>query len=196
MTENMTENDTILDELDTSWLTEFENDDNDYHHYYSEDVSYINLNCVYINTNNEIEKVKTEIVIFKTPGILSRDEVLSIIKSNTYSNKDKYSLLSILKFNIDVEPNNINSFLKNNDKNIGDHFLHTIKHIDSIQFNKTISMFQDMNTLTIIFYIRTLVELLSFQSQVERRCLPSTRPFTHNASGQPFTAPTVIPLVI
>ena len=152
MTENMTENDTILDELDTSWLTEFENNDNDYHHYYSEDVSYINLNCVYINTNNEIEKVKTEIVIFKTPGILSRDEVLSIIKSNTYSNKDKYSLLSILKFNIDVEPNNINSFLKNNDKNIGDHFLHTIKHIDSIQFNKTISMFQDMNTLTIIFY--------------------------------------------
>lgn len=146
----------ILDELDTSWLETFENSQNDYQCYYADDVSYIELYCIYINNNNEIEKVKTEKLILKTHGIISRDEVLSIIKNNSYLASVKYSLLSILKFNIDIEPINLIHFFKNNDKNIGDHFLHTVKHIDAIQFNKTINMFQDMNSLTIIFYKKNI----------------------------------------
>ena len=37
-----------LFELDTSWIDEFEKMDNDYKSYYAEDVSFINLHCIYI----------------------------------------------------------------------------------------------------------------------------------------------------
>jgi hypothetical protein len=146
-------NDDLL-ELDTSWLDEFEKTDNDYKSYYAEDVSFINLHCIYINNFNEITKVHEEKILFKTPGLLSREEVLGLIKRNTFLHNTKYSLLSILKFNINIEPINLKTFLRSKDSavNIGKHFLQPIKNIDSISFVKTIGMFQDINDLFIIFH--------------------------------------------
>jgi hypothetical protein len=148
--------DEMLDELDTSWLDEFEKNDNDFMDYYSEELSFINLNCIYIDNNSEIESVTEERIIFKKPGIISRDEVLSIIKNNHSLSNQKYSLLSILKFNIDIEPINLNNFLRNKNQNIGNDFLENIKNIDAIPFNKSISLFHDLNTLTLIFYKKNI----------------------------------------
>ena len=152
MSDIINDSDIMLDELDTSWLDEFERNDNNYSDYYSEELSFIKLNCIYINNNSEIERVTEERIIFQTPGIISRDEVLSIIKNNNYLSNQKYSLLSILKFNIDLEPINLNNFLRNNNQNIGNSFLQNIKNIEAIPFNRSISLFHDLNTLTFIFY--------------------------------------------
>ena len=147
-------NDDDLFELDTSWIDEFEKMDNDYKSYYAEDVSFINLHCIYINNLNEITKVHEEKILFKTPGLLTREEVLGLIKRNTFLHNTKYSLLSILKFNINIEPINLKTFLRSKECafKIGNHFLQPIKNIDSISFDKTIGMFQDINDLFIIFY--------------------------------------------
>ena len=154
-TNNTNVNETInetIDELDASWIQEFENLDNEYKHYYTEDITFIKVHSIYVNKNNEIDKMNEEKILLKTHSLLPKDDLLSIIKRNSFSNNIKYSLLSILKFNINIEPQHLTNFLKKKDKTIGDHFLQSVKNIDSIKFDKTISMFQDINDILIIFH--------------------------------------------
>jgi hypothetical protein len=150
MTENI--NESLLEELDSSWIEEFENLDREYKSYYTEDISFIRFHAIYINKEDEIEKVREEKILLKTPGLISRDELLGLIKRNTYSNNIKYFLLSILKFNIGIEPIHLKNFLRHKNIHIGNHFLQSIKHIDGIKFEKSISMFHDLNDLLIVFH--------------------------------------------
>jgi hypothetical protein len=139
-------------DLDSSWLEEFENLEKVYKDFYTESITFTKLRTIYVNKSNEIEKMNEEKILFKNKGVLTKEELISIIKHNSFSNKVKYSLLSILKFNIDLEPIYIKSFIKNKLSSNGQHFLHSIRHIDDIPFDKTISMFQDLNELIIVFH--------------------------------------------
>jgi hypothetical protein len=145
------DNDNIED-LDFSWINEFEKIDSEYNIYYTEDLSFIKIHSIYINNNNEIEKVTEEKFFLKNPGFLQKEELLGIIKHNSFSNKIKYSLLSILKFNINLEPIHLKTFLRNKNPNIGVNFLTSIKHLDTIKFDKSITLFHDINELLIIFH--------------------------------------------
>jgi hypothetical protein len=146
------DNDDTIADLDISWIQDFEKIDNEYKNYYTEDISFIRIHSVYINKNNEIEKVREEKMLLKTLGILQKEELLSIIKHNAFSNEIKYSLLSILKFNINLEPIHLKTFLRNKNSDIGTQFLHSVKNIDSIKFDKSITMFHDINEIIIIFH--------------------------------------------
>jgi len=64
----------------------------------------------------------------------------------------KYSVLSILKFNLNIEPLHLKTFLRSKNANIGGLFLQSVKNIDTIKFEKSISMFHDINELFIIFH--------------------------------------------
>jgi len=141
-----------IEDLDLSWVHEFEKIDNEYKMYYTEDISFIRIHTIYINTNNEIEKIREEKLLLQTHGTLEKEELLSIIKHNSFSNQIKYSLLSILKFNINIEPIHLKTFLRNKNPAIAAPFLQSIKHIDTIKFEKSISMFHDINELIIIFH--------------------------------------------
>lgn len=145
-------NDDVIEDLDMSWIQDFEKIDNEYKMYYTEEISFIRIHYIYLNSSNEIDKISEEKMLLKTPGMLLKDELLSIIKHNTFLNQRKYSLLSILKFNIDLEPIHLKTFLRNNHDSICNSFLQSIKNIDSIKFDKTISMFHDINEILIIFY--------------------------------------------
>jgi hypothetical protein len=144
-------NDTIED-LDLSWIHEFEKIDNEYKIYYTEELSFIRIHSIYVNNNNDIEKIREEKILLKTPGILQKEELLSIIKHNSFSNEIKYSLLSILKFNINLEPIHLKTFLRNKNPSIGAPFLQSIKNLDTIKFEKSITMFHDINEILIIFH--------------------------------------------
>lgn len=140
-----------IEDLDISWINDFEKLDNEYKIYYTEEISFIKIHFIYINNNNEIEKVKEEKILLKNNGILLKEELLSLIKNNLLLNQLKYSLSSILKFNINIEPIHLKTFLRNKNPLLGNTFLQPIKHIDSIKFDKTISMFHDINEIIIIF---------------------------------------------
>lgn len=142
----------IIEDLDLSWINEFEKIDNEYKIYYTEELSFIRIHSIYVNKNNEIDKIREEKILLKNPGILQKEELLSIIKHNSFSNQIKYSLLSLLKFNINLEPINLKTFLRNKNPAIGAPFLQSIKHLDSIKFEKSITMFHDINELLIIFH--------------------------------------------
>ena len=141
-----------IDELDLSWIQDFENLDKEYKNYYTEDINFIKIHSIYVNNNDSIDKIKEDKIILKTPGILQKEELLRIIKNNSFSNQIKYTLLSILKFNINIEPENLKTFLRTKNTNIGTLFLQSIKNIDSIKFDKSISLFHDINEIIIIFH--------------------------------------------
>jgi hypothetical protein len=57
----------------------------------------------------------------------------------------------MLKYNFDLEPTEVRNFLLNNNNDYPD-YLSVVKDVDEIAWNRTISMFQDLNNLFIIFY--------------------------------------------
>ena len=148
-----------LETIDFSWIEEFDNLDKEYKDYYTEDLTVIKIHCVYINKDNEIERVLEDKILLKTPGVLSKEEIVSLIKHNMVCNQVKYALLYILKFNINLDPIYLKTFIKSKDplSIIGNNFLQSIKNIDTIKFDKSISMFHDLNDLLIMFYNKELV---------------------------------------
>jgi hypothetical protein len=135
--------------LDDNWINEFENTDKLYKDYYKDDLYYVQLRVIYINRVNEIEKLKQESFLMSKPNYITREEILEILKKNSIDNNKRYSLLSMLKYNIILEPDNVPLYL--NDK-FDEEYLSIIKNIDAIPFNKSINMFHDLNDIILIFY--------------------------------------------
>jgi len=151
----MDEKDEIIDEkVDSSWLEEFENLDKEYKDYYAEELATVKIHFIYVSKNNEIVRIIEDKILLKTPGLLSKEEIISIIKHASICNQVKYSLLYILKFNINLDPIHLKTFIRNKASlcDIGAPFLQSVKNIDAIRFDKCISMFHDLNNLLIIFY--------------------------------------------
>jgi hypothetical protein len=142
--------------LDTSWISDFEKIDKDYETFYLEDLQYVNLTILYINNVNEISKIKEEKFFMKTPNVISREEIIGILKRNNNQNKKTFHMMTILKYNIDLEPLEVRKFLLEKDKDKGkidaSQYLSVIKFVDEIHWNKSITMFHNINNLYIIFY--------------------------------------------
>jgi hypothetical protein len=138
--------------LNDDWINKFEETDKLYQDFYKDNLYYINLKMIYINKNNEIEKMKQEPFLMTKPNIIFRDEILRILKNNLIDENKRYTILTILKYIISLDPDDIKNFV--NDKE-NFHFLNITKNIDDITFEKTINMFQDLNDLIFIFYEKT-----------------------------------------
>jgi len=135
--------------LDDEWINNFEKTDKLYQDFYKDDLYYINLRVIYVNKYNEIDKIKHESLLLTNKNIISQEEILGILKKNSVDNQKLYSLLSILRYNILLEPDDVKNYLIN--KNSED-YLSVIKNIDAIKYEKSISMFHDLNDLILIFY--------------------------------------------
>ena len=137
-------------DLDTSWINEFEKVDKDYASFYLEDLNYIKITILYINNSNEIENIKEEKILMSKPNYISREEIIGILKRNSVKRDKKFTIMTMLKYNFDLEPVDVRNFLLNNGDNST--YLSVVKDVDEIALNRTISMFQDLNNLIIIFY--------------------------------------------
>lgn len=140
----------IIDDLDTDWIENFNKIDSEFKNYYTEDLSFIKVNTIYINSANEIDMIKEEKILLQIPSILSKEELLQIIKNNCFINGQKYSLLGILKFNINIEPANLKTLFRL--KDASDIFFSSVKNIDDIKFDKSITMFHDINQIFVLFH--------------------------------------------
>lgn len=158
--------------LDDTWIRDFEETYNIYQDFYKTDLYYINLTFIYINRNNEIDKIKNEPFILNKPNVISSEDHLEILKKNLIDDNKRYSLLSILKYNINLEPEEIKRFIKDGENN--QTFLSLIKNINTITFEKSIHMFHDLNDLIFIFYEKSN-ELKQYNpnSSSKKNCLNS-----------------------
>jgi hypothetical protein len=139
-------------ELNDDWIKKFEKTDKLYQDFYKDDLYYINLKYIYVNRSNEIEKIKSETFLMSKPNFITREEILQILKESTIDDDRKYSLLSILKYNITLEADDVKDFLLSNEER---NYLETIKNIDAVPFEKTISMLHDLNDLILVFYAKS-----------------------------------------
>jgi hypothetical protein len=137
------------DKLNDEWINNFEKTDKLYQDFYKDDLYYTNLQIVYVDRSSEIEKIKQESFLMTMPNFISREEILQILKKNSNDNGRRYKLLTILKYNITLDADDVVGFLKNNE-DIS--FLTVVKNIDAISFERTINMLQDLNDLIFIFY--------------------------------------------
>lgn len=139
--------------LDDNWIKEFKNIDKDYEIFYLDDIHFVKITFLYIDKDNNIIKCINNKYLLKRQNCLFRDELLEILKKNIVMDNIKYTLFSILKYNVNLDPSNIKNFVttKNVDDECAD-FLKIIRNIDDIHLDKTISMFQDLNEIFIIFH--------------------------------------------
>jgi len=162
-----------------------DNSDNLYKDFYKDDIYYTNINIIYVNTANNIEKIKNESFLMTTPNYITREEIIGILKANSIDHDKRYSLLSILKYNITIEPEDIPHYLKKsfNEKTHLDNHLDIIKNIDTIKFEKTISMFQDLTELIIIFFEKYPIkkkEMNNITNNITKKIYLNNRNHTHN----------------
>ena len=148
----MIENEIEIEKLKYDWITEFDKSDELYKDFYKDNLYYTNIHFIYVNNENNIEKIREEVFYMKRPNYISREEVIGIIKRNSLNNDKKYFIFSILKFIITLEPNDVIKFLKDTMPSSSELFLTSITHIDAITLEPTISMFRDLTDLFFIFH--------------------------------------------
>uniref|UniRef100_A0A6C0EQB3 Uncharacterized protein n=1 Tax=viral metagenome TaxID=1070528 RepID=A0A6C0EQB3_9ZZZZ len=145
------ENDNSI--LNDDWINNFEKNDKLYKDFYKDDLYYTNINFIYLNKANEIEKIKNESFIMSKVNSITREEIIRILKNHSFDNGIRYGLLSILRYNITIESERVVNFLNEKDISLyNEQFLVPINNIDEIVFEKTIHMFHDLNDIIIIFY--------------------------------------------
>lgn len=166
------DNDNNNNKIDTKWIDDFNQQDKEYEQYYQDDIHNIKINAIFINLNNDIVQIKEEKIKLKQPNYISREEILGILKKNSINKGVRYSVLSILKYNIDVEPLDVQFYLKpgKNDDCQDNMFLTSVKNIDAIPLNKSITMFEDLNELLIIFNEKLEDESINDQKK-RQKCL-------------------------
>ena len=94
--------------LDLSWITNFELIDNGYNRLYKDDLKNINIRYIYLDNTNEIKLVKYERIKLSNLNFLSRNDLSRILKNNSFVNDNRFKILSLIKYNINLEPENLN----------------------------------------------------------------------------------------
>jgi|LakMenE01Jun11ns_1017448.scaffolds.fasta_scaffold9640465_1 hypothetical protein len=145
------------EEFDTSWIDNFKKDNETYSDFYTEEVTTITLFFIYINNKNDVENLSRDLMILDRKNTVMRDQLIQIIKqnqihNNNNNNKYKYKLISLLKYNIDIEPEEIYNFINNkDDSSFSKRFFIQEKYLNDIIYKNTINIFQDLNSLFFIY---------------------------------------------
>ena len=141
----------IEEEIDNSWVENFKKMEKDYNKFYKEKTKEIDLFFLYINKENELESlVKTNSRLDEN-GKLTKEKLIYIIKKNQCLSNKRYQLISLLKYNLTMEPLDIINM--GSDK---EEYLSSQRYLDDISFEDTINIFQDLNSLFFIFYSKKL----------------------------------------
>ena len=139
-------------EFDSEWIKDYEEKENEYKKFYKEEVNIIDIIFIYINHNNEIYNVKN----FKeyiANSQINYERIIEIIK-NYQNNMDiKHKLMGLLNYIIDIDPENIKQLFN---YNINPGTLYSIKNINNINFDKTINLLQDLNSVIFIFKVKNI----------------------------------------
>ena len=175
-------------DVDETWVSAYKSDQQDYHNFYTEDVMSVQLYYLFVNRANELEQVTTNVIELQQPNKLPRENLMACIQeqlqNQTQNNhnpaKRKYKVTSILRYNVDLQPDEIMDFVPlkddnkttNKDTNVtnkddavnaddddavnaedyGKRFLTLTneKQLNDICFYPTITIFQDLNTLFVV----------------------------------------------
>lgn len=161
----------IFEDEDDNWLEKIKEKDENYKDFYNEKITNIELNYIYINRLNNIEYIKKNKCILNE-NKLSKERLLYLLKNNIRRENKKYGLLSILQYNINLKPGDINNYIKDSSKY---NFLNTKKTINDILWEDTINIFQDINKLYIVFYEKRITNKNTKKIYIKKRRKKQTK---------------------
>ena len=95
---------------DSSWMEILEKEEEDYKSFYKENVDVIKIFYTYVNSENNIYYVKKDNLLLKI--IKLTKELIYLLKKNKNNNNKNHKLISVLQYNIDLEPEDILNYLK------------------------------------------------------------------------------------
>tara|TARA_B100000927_G_scaffold53291_1_gene40192 strand:- start:511 stop:1059 length:549 start_codon:yes stop_codon:yes gene_type:complete len=133
---------------DTTWMEILEKEEEDYKSFYKENVDVIKIFYTYVNSENNIYYVKKD-NLFVENNKINREELIYLLKKNKNNNNKNHKLISVLQYNIDLEPEDVLNYLKYKEKY---NFLTIVSKISDILWNDTISIFKNLNSLHIVYY--------------------------------------------
>lgn len=133
---------------DISWIKQFETEDEEYKDFYSEQIDSIRLLLLYVSKKNHLFHVKKDTVLLEN-NCLSKDLLIEILRKYMKYDNKQYRPISILKYNIHLEPEEVELYVKS-ENNID--FLHAEKSINNIHFEDSIAFFHNLNSIYIIFH--------------------------------------------
>ena len=145
-----TEEDQLPPTLDTAWITTLKDEEVHYRDFYTEPVDTVKLCCCYINEEAEVETLKTEQLHMQTTGVVSREELMRLIHQHQWPN---YKLLSVLRYNVNLNADEVPDFIQTSSplSHYAPRFLTSEKYLNNIAFPNTITIFNDLNTLILVF---------------------------------------------
>jgi len=161
-------------ELNCQWTNDFENEEKFFNGFYKEPVFNLQLFCYYINKNKELFHIKKQ-NLYVGDGLLKKENLIYHIRNNMFYNSRKYTPLSTLKYNIDIDPVDIKFYLNDYNEN---KFLSVERSIDSIKWNDTITLFQDLNSLILIYVEKTPSQNTTKKVYIKNHRRKSRRKFT------------------
>jgi len=131
--------------LDNVWIDKYNNDLKKQLFFYIEPVKNIKIFNIYINNNKIIYYQKKKINIEDKK--IDNFKLLKIIERLKKINNEKFKIIDVLKFQILINNENIQKFLKNE-------YLIEFQKIDlykTIFFNDSINIFKNLNSIYIIY---------------------------------------------
>lgn len=138
----------MLQSQKANWIEQFENVELQYNDFYKDIVETIPITILYVNNKNHLFHIKKKQVIIGN-NILKKTQLIQLLREYMYYNNIKYRPITILKWNINMEPEEVPLYL--NDTTKFD-FLTVEKTIDDITFDETINLFQNINGIYIVFH--------------------------------------------
>ena len=134
--------------MDTKWIEEFEELEEKYNIFYYDEISNIELNLIYLDENRNIKYLKKKRLELKENNKISQKELIDTIIREKFFEGQRFSLDKLWLYNIEIEPENIDMFIKNT-KDYD--FLKKITNLNDINIKNTINMFKNLNSLIILF---------------------------------------------
>jgi hypothetical protein len=137
------------EKLDTSWLHNFKKVEAVYDAYYKEPVTSIQIFFLYVNRANELIDVDKKHCLLDEVSNLKQERIIELIKESQWRDEVKYKLNSLLRFNMDLNPEEISDFVYEPVEH--DRFLSTEKYLKDIHYNPSIPIFHELNALYVLF---------------------------------------------
>jgi len=135
--------------LDTHWLATFKAEECNYAAFYPEPIKSITLYLLYIDRAKEITAIDTHECVLDETSTLKHHALITLIKQYQSRASISYKLNSLLRYNVDLEPEEIADFVSETVST--NRFLTSEKYLTDIHFKASIPMFQELNSLYFIY---------------------------------------------
>lgn len=99
----------------------------------------------------EVESVHRTTQLLDQRSVFPKHAVANMVRAHQYLNETRYKLISLLRYNIAVEPEDVAGVVYEAESAHNPPFLQEERHIDDIHFVDTMNVFQHTNAVFFVF---------------------------------------------